>query len=96
MFDTNLQVNINFIAAPTSLPERSGSYLCIVPPQNDVPAALEPGHHWYLAVLEYSAKYRGFNLFDRTMPQDVEKYKIDVAFWADYDAEISEKLKEVK
>jgi hypothetical protein len=96
MFDTNLQVNINFIAAKASPPERSGIYLCIVPPQNDVSAHREPGHHWYLAVLEYSAKYRGFNLFDEMNPQDVAKNKIDVAFWADYDAEISEKLKEVK
>lgn len=96
MFDTNLQVNINFIAAPTSLPERSGSYLCIVPPQNDISAPLEPGHHWYLTALEFSERYRGFNLLDRMMPQDVAKNKIDVAFWADYSATISEKLKEVK
>jgi len=77
-----MKINLDFTHVNDALPEKSGDYLCYVRFDND-PMFRDIEHDGYLGVLNYSTRYKLFNVRDYAI--DTNTAITGVVMWAEID-----------
>ena len=84
-----MKITLDFTNVNDNLPEKSGDYLCYVRFDND-PMFRDIEHDGYLGVINYSTRYKLFNVVDYAI--DTNTAITGVVMWAEIDP-IIQKLK---